>query len=351
MVHDPSSHASSDDAMTSFEHLLRHKRESLAAFFHDVPCNAPIPGTRTNLRLHVLKSHAGQPRTRDLARLVAQVVIDYAIPRRRIGAAKNSSNPSTMEMAALFQEARDLFVDDAESGEGGEALLYFLAEALLALPQLLCKMPLKTNPRMHVHGVDGIHGTFRDDGGLSLYWGESKLYTTASKAIDACFRSLAPYLTQTGGARAPLERDLQLLNEYLDLDDPNAERLVRACLDRKSQAFLDVRYCGICLVGFDIPTYPDPTNPQDLTALMDDANAGLRAWSARISAALGTENLNDVEIELFCLPLNSVQSYREEFLRALGVTFNTTAPTTTPKTAAKSTAKKKTTPRKKKGAP
>jgi len=350
MALDPGPHAS-NDALPSFEQLLRHRRESLAAFFHDVPTDAPIPGTKTNLRLHILKFHSGQPRTRDLARLVAQVVIDYAIPRSRIGTARNSSNPSTMEMAQLFQEARDLFVDDAESGEGGEALLYFLAEALLGLPQLLCKMPLKTNPRMHVHGVDGIHGTIRDDGGLSLYWGESKLYASASKAIDACFKSLAPYLTETGGARAPLERDLQLLNEYLDLDDPNAERLVRACLDRKSEAFLNVHYGGLCLVGFDIATYPDPTNAQALSALVQDASAGLKAWSTRMATALRTENLNDVDIELFCLPFNSVQSYREEFLRALGVTFNATAATTSPTTQATSPVRKKSPPKRKKGAP
>ena len=36
-------------------------------------------------------------------------------------------------------------------------LLYMLVQAFLGLPQLLCKMPLKTSSEMHYHGADGIH--------------------------------------------------------------------------------------------------------------------------------------------------------------------------------------------------
>jgi Cap4 SAVED domain len=44
-------------------------------------------------------------------------------------------------------------------------LLYLLLEVELGIPQLLCKTPLKTNPEVHYHGVDGVHGKVTDTGG------------------------------------------------------------------------------------------------------------------------------------------------------------------------------------------
>ena len=100
-------------------------------------------------------------------------------------------------------------------------LLYLLIQSCLKLPQFLCKMPLKTNPRMHAHGVDGIHGTWEQLlGMLALYWGESKLYSVVSDAVEDCFESLSQYLLSAGGSQAPLDRDLQLLRDNIDLADP-----------------------------------------------------------------------------------------------------------------------------------
>ena len=42
-------------------------------------------------------------------------------------------------------------------------LLFLLAERFLKLPQILCKMDLKTDPRMHYHGADGVSIGFCTD--------------------------------------------------------------------------------------------------------------------------------------------------------------------------------------------
>ncbi|WP_223252149.1 Hachiman antiphage defense system protein HamA [Paracoccus mutanolyticus] len=47
-----------------------------------------------------------------------------------------------------------MFTDLKSSGEGGELLLYLLTERFLGLPQILCKMSLKTSA--HYHGADGV---------------------------------------------------------------------------------------------------------------------------------------------------------------------------------------------------
>ncbi|WP_217539468.1 DUF1837 domain-containing protein, partial [Stenotrophomonas sp. GbtcB23] len=99
-------------------------------------------------------------------------------------------------MNSLLFEARNLFTDLKNSGEGGEMLLYDHAQHYLSLPQVLCKMDLKTDSKMHYHGADGVYAGVTDDGVLKHYWGEPKAYATPGAAISACLRSLAPFLSQ-----------------------------------------------------------------------------------------------------------------------------------------------------------
>jgi hypothetical protein len=83
---------------------------------------------------------------------------------------------STEAVTVLVEQARRSFTDLAKTGEGSEMLLFLLAERFLKLPQVLCKMDLKTDSRMHYHGADGVYAGIAPEGMLKLYWGESKIY-------------------------------------------------------------------------------------------------------------------------------------------------------------------------------
>ncbi len=136
--------------------------------------------------------------------------VDYAIPRSKLAAAKARDNKfnSTEAVAELVEQAKRSFTDLAKSGEGGEMLLFLLAERFLKLPQVLCKMDLKTDTRMHYHGADGVYAGVTTDGILKLYWGESKIYGDARAAIRDCLNSLAPFLIEPEHEEAGRERDL-----------------------------------------------------------------------------------------------------------------------------------------------
>ena len=122
-------------------------------------------------------------------------VADYAIPRTKLAKAKarDIKYNSTEAVTALVEQARRSFTDLAKTGEGGEMLLFLLAERFLKLPQVLCKMDLKTDTRMHYHGADGVYAGVTPEGMLKLYWGESKIYKDAATAIKDCLASLAPF--------------------------------------------------------------------------------------------------------------------------------------------------------------
>lgn len=122
----------------------------------------------------------------DLAQILFNQIIQYTIPKSEIEDAMATGN--TSYVLELEEKAKRKYVDYwknrnqiitnenleddeslSKSGEGGEELLFLLAEQILGLPQALCKMNLKTSGSMHFHGADGIHiGLTEDNSKLAL---------------------------------------------------------------------------------------------------------------------------------------------------------------------------------------
>lgn len=198
-------------------------------------------------------------------------------------------------------------------------LLFLLAERFLKLPQILCKMDLKTDSRMHYHGADGVYAGISSDGILKLYWGESKVYKDVNGAIRDCLQSLAPFLVEPEHEEAERERDLLLLSDKADLSDPTLTDALRNYFDQSSTLSNRVRYCGVALVGFDAPFYPADNDSTVAEDIAEESRKALLKWSKAIGNRLSAENLENVEIQLFCIPLPSADGFRTAFLDAMGV--------------------------------
>lgn len=282
-----------------------------------------IDGHRVKVHCHCLTVDGnGRVQPQRLAEFMRNAAADYAIPRSKLAEAKkrDAKYNSTEAVAALVEEARRSFTDLAKTGEGGEMLLFLLAERFLKLPQILCKMDLKTDSRMHYHGADGVYAGITEDGLLKLYWGESKIYKNATDAIRDCLASLAPFLIESENEDAVRERDLILLSDKADLNDPALTGALKRYFDKNSPVSKRVQYCGPALVGFDAAFYPGT----GVKAVADDiakaARKELESWSTRIGARIKAEKLEDVEIELLGIPLPSAEKFRQAFLRAMGLT-------------------------------
>jgi hypothetical protein len=290
--------------------LTRSPSADLASLM--VPCcdELVIDGTRTCCRIHMVARDAnGHVRVDALTKLLARQIVDFCIPRSRMDEANEQllKTGSAEELLRLQDEARELFSSLERSGEAGELLLYMLLERMLGLPQLLCKMNLKTSSAMHVHGTDGIHGRMCDDGTLGLYWGESKLHKTFESAVDDCFRSLAPYLGRDPGAR---QRDLLLLRDHVNVDDERLIDALRRYFVESSPEAARVEFRGACLVGFDLDEYPDVGDEALVSAVS--------RWQERVSGRVGRHSLENIEIEFFCIPFPSVDAFRAGVHAALG---------------------------------
>lgn len=201
----------------------------------------------------------GRVRFKPLAEYLRNRILDYSIPRKRINEAKKSFDQtgSTALFIKLENEAKELFTSLSKSGEGGELLLFAFAEAVFGLSQIICKMSLKTSSQMHYHGSDGVYAESTDGGSLKVYWGESKLYNDASTAVRDCLSSLAPFLVEPDGEDSAHSRDIFLINEFANFDNPELVEGLKQYFNLDDPKSLLLRHCGIALIGFDSDQYLD----------------------------------------------------------------------------------------------
>jgi Cap4 SAVED domain len=273
--------------------------------------------TRTNLHCYFLPLDGnGRVRFKPLAEFLRDRIVDYAIPRRAIEEAKlqMGKTGSMAPIAKLHAQARGVFTHLVQSGEGGELLLFAMAEAVFGLTQILCKMSLKTSAPMHYHGADGVYANARSDGGLNIYWGESKIYGDAAAAIRDCLESLAPYLIEPEGEDALRQRDLLLVNEFANFTDQALVDALRSFLDKDTVKSLSVRQCGISLVAFDCASYPDESAATTLEKLEKEIRGHLPSWLKNVERRVGHEKLENFDIHFICIPLHSADAFRAYFL-------------------------------------
>jgi hypothetical protein len=297
--------------------------EALNVHLELVERDLDIDGLQVKIHCHCLVVDGnGKVQPRRLAEFMRNAIADYAIPRDKLKKAKERDLKfnSTEAVTALHEQARRSFTDLAKTGEGGEMLVFLLAERFLKLPQILCKMDLKTDSRMHYHGADGVYAGVTPEGILKLYWAESKVYQTATTAITECLSSLAPFLIEPEGEGAERERDLILLSDKADLSNPTLTNALRQYFNKDSVMSKRVRYCGIALVGFDANCYPS----DNTKAVSDEVQKAAKAELINLKKSIGkkiiAKKLEQFELEFLCIPLPSAEGFRADFLSAMGLT-------------------------------
>lgn len=302
--------------------LIRGKGTKLSAHLEEVAFNINVDQTKAKTHCYMLQLDGnGRPKTKALVDFVAERILDYSIPRSQFEKAKKLviDEDTSSEFIKLQAKARELFTHLSNTGEGGELLLYILTQEFLKIPQLFCKMPLKTSSKMHYHGVDGIHAEYdKSQDVLALYWGESKMYSDINSAMSECFKSLKEYLLHEDGHNSPQQRDLQLAKDGLDLNDPDLEGLLVRYFDKDDSLNNKLQYRGICLIGFDSKKYPTKPNTVATNDVLSEIQKEIDDWKTKLSKKIKSHtNLETFIIHVFLIPFPDVETFRSEFLKAL----------------------------------
>lgn len=269
---------------------------------------------------HIALDGSSLPRLQDFTNEIANWILEYIIPRTELMEATSSNLTETrLKNERLRREALDTFKEKGLTGEQGEMLLFVLAEAFLGLPQLLCKMDLKTDKKMHFHGLDGVHcGPGSTANHLAIYWCESKVHKNIDNALSQAFDGLKPFLISAGSGEADKRRELVLLKRYMDLGDTSLQKLVLDSINPQSVAFNSVSWRGICLIGFD-HEYPNKPNKIKHDEFTTQVKSLFPQWCGKVLTRAKNRNLESFEIHIFYMPLGFCDDFREAMKKSLGL--------------------------------
>lgn len=264
----------------------------------------------------------------ELCEKLASRVTSFCMTREDRRKAKAEDANSEYETAAtdtLNARARRLFIQasksSSRSGEGGELLLFVLAEEYLNAPLLVSKMRLKTNTQMPVYGSDGIHAAWDSEAGVMvLYFGESKLHATLTGAVTDAMKSVAELASDDGGR---YQHELTLAQNYSDLDGMPKEmqeemlRFLDPWNTMESSKRIDK---FAILIGFDEKAYEDlkkiPRNQVE-DKFKELYVATVRHTMGYTQKKLEEKGIHLEAVELFFLPLPSVEQFRKTFMSKL----------------------------------
>lgn len=309
---------------TALDNLLIKSKGEIKSRIEEVSYNIKITDTETIGYCHCLKVDGnGNSRLMDLIEFIDEKIVEYAIPKKEIDEAQQyqieTGSPS--KTIKLRKKAQALFTDLEKTGEGGEILLYILAQEFLKLPQLISKMSLKTSGQLHYQGADGVHVSYNSEKKmLNLYWGEAKMYKDLNTAITKCLESINEFLLNPLSANSVQERDIQLITANIssNINDPNLEDLLVRYFDKDDDLSNSVEYKGLCFIGFDSNEYT--TN--NLLRTTEEIRIALQSKIPKYHKSISEKmklypGLELKEIHFFLMPFPSVEDFRKYYLQEI----------------------------------
>lgn len=265
----------------------------------------------------------GNPRKKDLLEFIAMKIVDYSIPKRQqIEAAEYlKTTGSTLKIIELQGKAKALFTTLNKTGELGEMMLYILTEEILKLPKILNKMTLKTSGEMHYHGADAVHFHYNEENdSLDLYWGESKMEQTITSALNNCFQSITPFLTDPNSYNSKQNRDLALIESNIsdNINNKDLENFLVRYFDLGDDCSNRLNFKGICFIGFDVKDYPSRIKEKTSEQLLDEFKLKISDWEKSIETQVNKHpDIKKFDINIFLMPFDSVENMRSEFLKLI----------------------------------
>jgi len=307
---------------------LKNDFSQLGGLIKTVGAPGNCSGGNVTIRSHYLPFRNGKPMTGELLDVIRGYICNFAMSRAEIEAVHQKAALGTPQQRMLAynklrDDAADLFIKAQKStgrnGECGELLLYLLTEWVLEAPQIMAKMSLKTNSQMPVHGSDGIHVKYdADSDRLVFFWGEAKLYAAVGGAITSAVNSIASTLEYD-----KLKEDINLVRRYVSLSGLSTaaqERIVEF-LDPLSLNYQKKIDASVCLIGFDFAGFKKLSSvpASDLEShFIGLLNTAIADATLQLEARLLTAGITHHTMEVFFLPVVSVDQLRADFQNKIG---------------------------------
>lgn len=301
-----------------------------------ITCPKIIGSNRAQCKMYYLTFRDGLPTVTEFVEFLKWRLVPYCLPRKhREEVSKRVTEvQDALEMERLVVEQRDkavsLFIKaqkqkstkKKKAGEPGEVILYILLEWALKAPQIISKMYLKTSAEMPIHGSDGIHVGW-DGTDMTFYLGESKLYESLPGGIGAVFTSIVEFL----GSKAKQSREIEIIRDHMNLGKDMEE------LQTELLKYLDPydpsgkgnqhRKVFACFVGYNFNKFAElkKVSPEKVEGeFIKFAEQRAKEAVELIEKRIGDKELEEINFEFFLIPFPSVDDFRTEFFKSIGIT-------------------------------
>lgn len=318
------------NSMEAFIAALAEGHDDLPPRIRTVTHTAKSSNDLVRIHAHFLAFRAGQATVEEFVKLLSFKLVPFCLHRKYISGVQGSwatLAPAKIQQSAvgLQQKAIDLFKkahkNTNRNGEFGELITYLLIESVLKAPQFVAKMSLKTSPQMPVHGSDGIHISYDEKAEeLRLYWGESKCYSSVQAAIESATTSVAENLQYQ-----KMAHELFLVEQYFEQADfPEKYReAILSFLDPYDENYNKRADVSVVLIAFDFSAFAKLKNlkPSEVEQeFLAELCTALAVYADRLDKLLKKHGVKQHNIEVFFLPLPSVDQMRSLFQDTIGWT-------------------------------
>jgi hypothetical protein len=319
--------------MAAFVTSLAEGHSDLGARIRIVTHSAKSKNEHVKLHAHFLAFRGGEPTVTEFVEILSHKLVPFCLHRKHIDAVQSSWKslpPNKIQQSAiqLHHKALDLFKranrKTNRNGEFGELITYLLIESVLKAPQFVAKMSLKTSSQMPIHGSDGIHLSYSDKTGeLRLYWGESKCYASVQGAIEKAAESVAENLEHK-----KLAHELFLVEQYFDLAGFPEEfrEAILSFLNPYDENYNKRADVSVIFIAFDFAAFAAFAALRNIredeveTKFLAELLTALAAYAEQLDKALEKHGIKKHSVEVFFLPVPSVEDMRNLFQDKIGWT-------------------------------
>lgn len=284
------------------------------------------PGPRTGL-LHP-RFREDLPLVDDLARILFEQCVYYALPRRKRIELHEQVKNDVSKAVRITTLVRDVFIEfnaryPSRASELGEVLAYCIAQRYLSAPQVAAKMALKTASNMPIHGLDGVHAAFENEA-LTVYFLEAKLAGAARVGATRYAQSAAEFLAD----KKQYDREYQLIGDLGHFDSLVGEARETAIdyFDIWNKPELPRRERFVGVICHSAPKHyadklpvddgPVEVHQNHFSKIYGADHAALRAFA---NNAIVQSGGNPAKATLFFVAVPDVNELRKAFYRALGL--------------------------------
>lgn len=275
-----------------------NKKTKLSLFVHNVNANS--------FNYDLLKERLLDP------------LIDFSLSGKTI--ARLQSTPGI-----LSKRARDKFVQNMNTGELGELLLFCFLKTHLKAPKILSKLELKTSNKFYVNGSDGIHFLKLDDGNYQIIFGESKTINRLSDAIREALQSIYDFKNEVnskGEEKSGISYEKTLISAHLgnELFTEDEQRVIEDLIYPKESNNFNVDNAFGIFMGYEISITEDDKNlPNEdfRNTINERIKKEIENQFNNISKKIFDLGLNGHCFYIYILPFTDLDQTREDITESI----------------------------------